>query len=316
MTKSCDSISVVIPNAREYPETLVTKLIKQFCNDDEIYIVRNHQKLGRDLWVPLTKSTTTTVVDRVACIESASGAASARNAGWQAAKNPWILFLDDDIDVPSDMLERLRHYTSLGLTGVFCLCVRSGNGQWSDVIESTISLDRGSGKLSSDGKQLVLADTWRFGVGAAIFVRRDLLVETGGFKEQLGAGRHWGGAEDLEFLWHASRHTTLQYIGHISVTHATMESIKYVICKFRHYGRAIGHLAGTAKGDEGMAMVSGYCKHMLISVFCSDAICCQTVRDRLVLRFAAIRAASATFLVFLVSLLWKSRKNVLCRGCQ
>lgn len=37
----------------------------------------------------------------------AAGPAAARNTGWRAASAPWIAFLDDDVSVDSDWLERL-----------------------------------------------------------------------------------------------------------------------------------------------------------------------------------------------------------------
>jgi GT2 family glycosyltransferase len=308
--------SVVIPNARAYPARLVGDLMAQ-ADGDEVIVVRNQPARRRDRWIHLDADEPRLLVEPSAMvIASPLGAAAARNSGWQAAQHPWVLFLDDDVHIPADLLDQLRRRIEQVAPRVFALRVRSRPGTWADVIRWTVALDRGDGIRTTGGAALPLADTWQYGVGAALLVHRDVLAETGGFKDELGAGRLHGGAEDLELLWHLSRHTSITYLGDISVQHTDVDTRSDIGRKFRHYGRAIGRLAGTAKGPDGLATAGGYCLNILRATFAPPLLAEHARPTRIALRWQAIRAAAATIRVYGLSLVRHRTSEVLCPTCR
>jgi Glycosyl transferase family 21 len=327
------SISIVVPNARAFPAGLVHGLVARLREDDEVIVVRNHPTGGRRRWTglagsppippaesgdspPPPHSALPLVSDTLVLLDSPPGAAAARNVGWRTARHRWVLFLDDDVDVPGSFLDTVRsRMIDEHAHGVTTFRVRSEEGSWSALIGRTISLDRGGEKLRSAGAPLVLAETWRYGVGAAMLVRRDILEDTGGFKEKLGAGRKHGGGEDLEFLWHASRHTAIQYLGDIAVDHRDVDDLTDVGRKFCHYGRAIARLSGTSKERHGLDAVAGYCIHIASAVVGCGQLTEHGFRERCVLRIHALVAVIETGRVYVGSLLLHPRTDVLCEDC-
>ena len=148
-----------------------------------------------------------------------------------------------------------------------------------------------------------------------MLVRRDILEETGGFKEKLGAGRKHGGGEDLEFLWHASRHTAIQYLGDVAVDHRDVEDLTDVGRKFCHYGRAIARLSGASKERHGLDAVTGYCIHIASAVVGCGRLTECGFRERCVLRIHAFVAVVETGRVYVGSLLMDPRADLLCQDC-
>lgn len=309
-------LSVVVPNARAFPARLVRAVANQ-GQHDEIIVVRNRPERGWDRWAGLGQDIGCTAQDPAVVLASGAGAATARNVGWSAAAHPWVLFLDDDIALAPGVLDAVRaEVRRYPEPGVVTLRVVSRPGCWSALVQATIALDRGPEVRTTAGAWLALPETWRFGVGAVLVAHRDVLVATGGFKNQLGAGRRHGGAEDLEFLWHASRHATVRYRGDIAVEHADADRIADVAGKFRQYGRALGRLAGTAKGWEGAATAWGYGVHLGRATLGPGGLSQLTRRDRAALRVASLWALAETTRVYLVSLLRNPRSELLCTGCR
>lgn len=308
--------SIVIPSARTLPTHLLYSLSAQ-TRGDEVIVVRNQPDRGRDRWTDLSRGNLPWApLAGVTIIESEPGAAAARNAGWKKATHPWVLFLDDDVLLLPRVLEALRTRIGEHRSGLFTLRVRSRPNPWSKVVTSTISLDRGPVTRASGGKPLALSSTWQYGVGAAMLAHRDVLIDTGGFKDALGAGRAHGGAEDLEFLWHASRHTAIVYLGDITVEHTDVDNRVDIGRKFRHYGRAIARLAGTAKGREGVAAVWGYCTHLICATLRPSRSTDYANGHRLALQAQVLRALVSALRVYVISLLRHPSSGVLCVKCQ
>jgi len=118
--------------------------------------------------------------------------------------------------------------------------------------KATVSLDGGAEVRRTGLIPLRLRDAWMFGAGAAMLASRKVLMTTGGFKDKLGAGLRDGGTEDSEFLWNASRHTIIEYCGHIAVLHEGAANVSILARKIREYGRAIGHLDGMSRSVDGL----------------------------------------------------------------
>jgi GT2 family glycosyltransferase len=318
---------------------LVTQLGCQTVEGDEILVVQNHPRPRSNNWVGITPVSPSLGVcsekqqsydnfehhveaakskgTHIALLRSQEGAAAARNLGWQAAKNELVLFLDDDITVPETFLREIRQYlTYRSLAGVVTFRVTIPTTcQWSPLIKATISLDRGSAIRRTDGKPLRLQNVWRYGAGAAMLVNRRVLEVTNGFKDQFGAGRENGGTEDTEFLWHASRHSTVEYNGRIAVFHRDISDLKTIAMKMLEYGRAIGHLGGTAKSDDGYRYVAGYCSH-LESATSMKEVAGLPIREEARVKKAISVAVSETILVYVSSLVHGSKVGILCDECR
>lgn len=322
------TLSVVIPSAREFPTELVAEVAKNAVVGDELLVVEN-RPLSPRMWMGVSVAAGPRGDDstdhehrsvgalEVRVLQSAHGAAAARNTGWRAAKNEWVLFLDDDVTIDADFLPAVRTLCeAAGAPEVMTFRVSAVSvGEWPPV-EATISIDRGIGcrRCGPDAPPR-LDEAWEYGTGAAMLVSRRILLTISGFKPTLGAGRKHGGTEDLEFLWHAARHTTVEYRGNLGVGHYSVQDLPGITRKMREYGKAIAALAGTAKQRDGFRMVAEYCVHQVVG----------TSRQRLSplerstwwkVRIGVAYAIVATVRVYIISLLFRSRSEVLCQACR
>jgi glycosyltransferase involved in cell wall biosynthesis len=256
-----------------------------------------------------------TAIATVSVLRSQPGAAAARNAGYRSARHDWILFLDDDVQIRSPFLAFARDLVDKSLPGVMTLRVKDARSTATPLpLAAIISLDRGTDSRSAP-RPLPLQDVWMYGVGAAMMVHRSVMAATGGFKVHLGAGRWHGGAEDLEFLWHAARHTSIKYHADLTVEHPQPPTARATFLKIVEYGRAIGHLAGIAKGQATWTTVVNYCKHVEVNT--------RPGRLRSVDLLGAVQARSwslfaitETAYAFALARLISSRWGVLCSGCM
>jgi len=98
-----------------------------------------------------------------------------------------------------------------------------------------------------------------YGVGAALLANCTILEEIGGYKDRLGPGRIHGGTDDIEFLWHVSRHGgTISYIGELEVQHLVPDSFDDWSGKLDNYAAAVGHLAGAVGTDAAADWAHSY----------------------------------------------------------
>ena len=98
------------------------------------------------------------------------GPAAARNAGWRASNAEWVVFLDDDVLVEPDWLDRLA----------FDLDVPAGIG----AVQGRISVPRPVGRKPTDWERNTIGlETARYAT-ADMAYRRRLLIEVGGFDER------------------------------------------------------------------------------------------------------------------------------------
>ncbi len=320
------SISIVIPNGRAFPTPLVEQITPQLYKGDELIVVQNRSGGGKERWTGLRENEARPVTDTASSapydmagnhqflrlLSSESGAARARNVGWRAASNCWIMFLDDDVCIEKNFVARMRDKALSDGASVSTFRLRDYKVCDGGSIQRLISLDRGGDVRNTQSSPLILSEVWRYGAGAAMLVHRDLLYEIGGFKDRLGAGCKYGGAEDLEFLWHASRHTAVEYDGTVTVSHPVANQYAEVGRKFRQYGRAIACLSGTAKGISSLRTVFNYCFHLLVGTARATR---GTDRISLHLRSLAFLAVEETIRVYLVSLITRRRTGALCDRC-
>ncbi len=311
------SLSIVVVNGREPPQRLLCTVADQADPQDELLLVWDSHSAFADGWFGQRTSRThapPSAAGRWRVIHSGPGAASARNSGWRASSGRWVLFLDDDVRVDGLFLVAVR--------GALSRCSREAGIVTFRVLDQSmvvrgtnvVTLDRGPADRMSRGP-VALEDVWQYGVGAAMLVKRDLLDVTGGFKNHLGAGRNNGGSEDIEFLWHASRHTTVRYCADVVVLHPQLEGARETGQKMAAYGRAIGRLSGLCAGAQGVNMLLGFCTYVLRSMR-PGSLVHLGFRDRMALRRAAVRAAVLAAGVHLRARGTRTPGDLLCPRCS
>lgn len=121
--------------------------------------------------------------------EEVKGASRARNAGWHAASNDLVAFIDDDVTVLEGWAEAIAAPFSRADVAF---------------VTGSISLppgDEGGGPvpmmLDDVGKALTPRTQGALGASANLAVRREHLDATGGFDERIGPGTWFEAAEDV-----------------------------------------------------------------------------------------------------------------------
>lgn len=264
-TRAEPSLAIVVPNARSFPTALVTDLLEQMAPTDEVVVVSNRARGAGSSWRgvgagPPARHSSAFPEGITVMVDQDGGAASARNLGWRSTSAPFVVFLDDDVQIPPGFVDRARS-AAAGAGEPAVVGFRVTYLQPRSAAADLITLDRGGRPRRAAGG-IAVTDAWLFGVGAALMASRGALEATGGFKDHLGAGRRHGGSEDLEFLWHASWHGTLSYAGSVVVEHAS-PTVAEVRRKLREYGRAIGRLGGSVGVRPGVELVAGYARNVL-----------------------------------------------------
>jgi glycosyltransferase involved in cell wall biosynthesis len=313
-------LTIVIPNGRIFPSALVAALTSQTLEGDEIRVVQNHRTHAARHWAGVGAGDSAPAPAEhpgVRVLASALGAAAARNVGWRTAANEWVVFVDDDVEVPATFLADVRErLVERSTPRVLTFRVLSTSSDPSiATLSAFVPFDRGPDVFRSPAAPVPLNEAWRYGVGAALAAHRSVLEATGGFKEALGAGRRNGGSEDLELFWHASRHAEVEYRGDIAVEHRPVESVRVQLLKYRQYGRAVAALAGTAKGWDGLRSTFDFCRHMarLTSWSRQASLSGGLLRQVRIVTTLAIAEAAR---VYVLSLLLRRRRGVRCPQCR
>ncbi|MFW0796615.1 glycosyltransferase [Gordonia sp. CPCC 205515] len=199
----------VVLCTRERPDDLrgsLASLLTVDYPDFEIIVVDN---------APTTDATARVVAevgdDRVRrIVEPVAGLASARNAGLRAATHDIVAFTDDDVVADPAWLRGL----ALGFSrsdDIACVCGLVPSGElrtmpqayfdwrvsWADNIESRVY----SMAQPPEDVPLFPFQVGVYGTGANFAVRRQAIVDLGGFDERLGAGTRTRGGEDLDIFF-------------------------------------------------------------------------------------------------------------------
>ncbi len=156
------------------------------------------------------------------------GPAAARERGWRAANQPVIAFVDADCVPDRDWLEPLLAYLDDDDVIAVAPRVSGVNGPATSLLarfeHDHGPIDRGGGPA-------------RVGIGAvtfvpsaALLVRRESLVESGGFDPELRVG------EDVDLVWRLLELGTVRYEPAVTVTHRSRPSVASWLGQRYRYG--------------------------------------------------------------------------------
>lgn len=165
-------------------------------------------------------------------LRAARGLSRARNAALPELTADLVAFPDDDCRYAPDLLERVaRRFvddpTLDGLTGRAAADDGSSDPSWE------------SGAAALDAHNL-----WNRAISFAIFLRRGLVEQVGGFDERLGlgAGTLWSSGEEIEYVLRALRSGAhVEYDPSLTVSHARKE---YTASELRSVGLRDGASLG------------------------------------------------------------------------
>lgn len=189
MTTKEEPISVVVAT-RDRPEHLVAcldALCASTADGDEIIVVDSGSR-GSATW----KVSQAYPVRFLRC--ERPGASLARNTGWRASQSPIVAFVDDDVRVEPTWAQSLRESFASHPEASF-LAGRLGlRDEDADAERPVAFFDEGSPFVIDE---TVIDD---YGHGANLAVRRDVLVDVGGYSQRLGPGTLWPAAEDRDLV--------------------------------------------------------------------------------------------------------------------
>jgi mycofactocin system glycosyltransferase len=160
--------------------------------------------------------------------DTIGGPGAARDRGWRAADEPVIAFVDADCVPERGWLEPLLAY--LGDDDVVAVAPRvSGINGPSTGLLSRFEHDHGPIDRGR-GPARVGVGAVTFVPSAALLVRRESLVEAGGFDPQLLVG------EDVDLVWRLLELGTVRYEPAVTVTHRSRPTVMSWLRQRYRYG--------------------------------------------------------------------------------
>ncbi|MCB0964707.1 MAG: glycosyltransferase, partial [Acidimicrobiales bacterium] len=166
-----------------------------------------------------------------------------RNLGTELATGPWVLWIDADMELPPTIVERaMAAALDEGADGVFVPEITVGDGYWT----ACRALER----------SCCVEEIW---VQSPRLVRRDYLLETGGFLESLS------GTEDAELRTRMiADGCSLAWIPDEIVHDEGRMSISFIWSKRYYYGRGLKRYRAEhpgALGTQAGSAVGAYRRH-------------------------------------------------------
>ncbi|RVW01065.1 mycofactocin biosynthesis glycosyltransferase MftF [Rhodococcus xishaensis] len=193
------------------------------------------------------------------------GPAAARNTGLEAAKTPFVAFLDSDVVPQTGWLERmLGHFSdpSVALVAPRIVALEPDGAMLARYEHARSSLDLGRKEAAVRSGSPV-----SYVPSAAMLVRREILVDTGGFDEAMRV------AEDVDLCWRLQESGwRLRYEPVAHVAHDHRVSFGKWFTRKVFYGTGAAELAAR---HEGMVPPIAMSKWTLASVL-AVASCTRT----------------------------------------
>src|SRR4051794_26573536 len=152
-----------------------------------------------------------------------AGSYATRNRGAARGHAPWILFLDDDVDAPGDLLDRLFDPPPGERTGVLAGGVRVAAG-------TSAAARFAAARGLIDQRTTTGRERWAFAQTACCAVRREAFEAVGGFREVRSGG-------DADLCWRlAAAGWGLETREGATVTHRPRESLPALLRQLARHG--------------------------------------------------------------------------------
>lgn len=168
--------------------------------------------------------------------DNGRGLSRARNVGWRTAESEWVAFVDDDCQLDPDWTSELR--TAIVRHPEACFV--SGDVR-PDVVRPRdhllVSLPRVADERVICGPR---TPPFKIGMGVCMAIRRQALVQLGGFDERFGAGvLPFPAAEDTDFNYRFLRAGGVAYVTpKMRAVHEQWRSPGEAISLYGGYSRA------------------------------------------------------------------------------
>jgi len=230
------SIDVIIPSFRLNKETLLPLLNLKRPENIQIsfYLVADNPALIPD---PAIQALVDNEHVHLLINEQNLGASSTRNRGINAGKGAWILFLDDDITVPDNLLEvyagAITEFPNeIGFIGR--VLMPPPCNLFTESVEASGSMSIFN--ISAE------KEYFAWGATANVMIRRSALKEVR-FSDQYPK---WGGGEEVEFFLRmraANGYKDFKTLKEAAVTHPWWNDGKTNFSRFYRYGQGNSFLA-------------------------------------------------------------------------
>lgn len=186
-------LSIIIPtfNEEKYLPYLLESLSKQTFKDFEVIVADNHS----------IDTTRLIVLKSGKKVVDGGMPASGRNNGAKVAKGEWLLFLDADVILPPDFLEKaIKEIKEKDFAVASCLVKPISDRKIDKLLHSTVNWYMGA--------------TQRFfphAPGFCIFVKREIHQAIGGFDEKIKL------AEDHDYVLRASKIANFGFLQNVRI---------------------------------------------------------------------------------------------------
>lgn len=226
-------VSVIVPfhgSAEEARQVIGSLAGIEVAPGDELILVDN---------TPQQAATAAEAV-RVVPATAQQSSYHARNVGAEAARNPWLLFLDSDCRPVADIID--RYFTDPPA---------EGTGLVSGEVLPASSQDGLVPRYARSRRHLSQADAMRhphmpLGVTANLLVRKAAWEDVGGFLEGIRSGG------DTDFCWRVQeRGWSMEYRAEAAVEHAHRETVRALARQMARYGAGRAWLARRHPGSRG-----------------------------------------------------------------
>ena len=154
---------------------------------------------------------------------SRTGSYATRNRGAARGRAPWIVFLDDDVDAPGDLLDRLFDPPPGERTGVLAGGVRVAHASGA---AARFAAERGLIAQETTAAR----ERWAFAQTACCAVRREAFEGAGGFREVRSGG-------DADLCWRlAAAGWALERRDGAAVTHRPRATVAALLRQLARHG--------------------------------------------------------------------------------
>ena len=239
-------------------------------------------------------------------LEKRPGLSNARNAALAAARGDVIAFTDDDVRPNPDWLDEIHaefeRDPRLALLGGRVLLARQ-------------ELQHVSYQPSSERQEFAFPASGNFVIGANMAFRREVFERVGTFDTRLGAGRWFGGAEEVDLFYRAMKAGYRQlYAPNVLVHHDHDRTALAQVCRMEYsYGKGLAaHLVKHALRGDGVALRR--LARLLLSLPARSSRGPGDDRDTVVRRRAQARGVLAGAFVAPFVMWWRPESEALPAG--